>query len=494
MSKTAINPTRSENYSQWYLEVIKAAELAEHAPVRGCMIIKPWGYAIWEHMTQTLDQKFKEQGHQNIYLPMFIPLSYFQKEADHVTGFAKECAVVTHHQLVNDEEKGLVPSGELEEPYVVRPTSEALFGQVFKSWVHSYRDLPMCLNQWANVVRWEMRTRLFLRTTEFLWQEGHTAHASEKEAVAMAQQMLASYQWFAQEVLAIPVICGEKTENERFGGAEITYTIEAMMQDGKALQAGTSHYLGQNFAKAFDVTYQDHANEVQHVYNTSWGVTTRMIGALVMTHGDDDGLRLPPKIAPSQVVIVPILRKGQDATELEQYIDELQAKLKTLTFNGQAIRVKVDWRDLPGGEKSWSWYKRGVPIRIEVGQREVSERKISYVRRIDSYRERINIGMDELTQIPVALEEIQNTLFTQAHAFREQNTVTLPDQEAVESYFKQEGMRGFVRAHFAASSEQEASWCKAHGITVRCQLPDEEKGPCILTGVQAPLVIFARAY
>ena len=310
----------------------------------------------------------------------------------------------------------------------------------------------------------------------------------------MAKQMLASYRWFAEDVLAIPVICGEKTENERFGGAEITYTIEAMMQDGKALQAGTSHYLGQNFAKAFDVTFQDRENEVQHVYNTSWGVTTRMIGALVMTHGDDDGLRLPPKVAPTQVVIIPIARKDQDRKELESYISQLESKLAKLVFDDKPIRIKVDWRDLPGGEKSWSWYKRGVPVRIEVGQREVSEGKFSMVRRIDAYRERQSLDIEDLAQMPAILEEIQGALFDQAQAFQERNTVTLADKEAVEAYFKQDDMRGFVRAHFAASAEEEAKWCKTHGITVRCQLPDEQQGPCILTGVQAPLVILARAY
>tara|TARA_Y200000002_G_scaffold377375_1_gene382874 strand:- start:8122 stop:9603 length:1482 start_codon:yes stop_codon:yes gene_type:complete len=493
MSKSAISPTRQEDYAQWYQAVIKAADLAEHAPVRGCMIMKPWGYAIWEQMQKQLDERFKKQGHQNIYLPMFIPLSYFQKEADHVSGFAKECAVVTHHQLKNDPEKGLVPSGELDEPLVVRPTSEPLFGEVFKSWIHSYRDLPMCLNQWANVVRWEMRTRLFLRTSEFLWQEGHTAHATSEEAQEMVQKMLSTYQWFAEEVLSIPVFAGEKTEYERFGGAKNTYTIEAMMQDGKALQAATSHYFGQNFSQAFDVTFQSENNELTHVYNTSWGITTRMIGALIMAHGDDDGLRLTPEIAPYQVVILPIHHKEKDPS-LEKYIGQIETLVSKLAFNERPIRVFVDNRDLKGGEKAWSWYKKGVPIRIEVGMREFADEKLSLSLRTNTYRDRVTLSIEDLSKIPSLLEEVQTKLYDQAKAFQSQSVVQLGSQKEIEAYFSQSGFKGFVKGYFGASSAQEADWCKANGISVRCILPNEKKGPCILTGKEAPLVIFARAY
>lgn len=494
MSQTAITPTRKDDYANWYLEVIKAAQLAQHAPVRGCMIIMPWGYAIWENMQKVLDQRFKEMGHQNIYLPMFIPLSFFNKEAEHVTGFAKECAVVTHHQLVEDPDKGLIPSGELEEPLVVRPTSEALFGHVFKQWINSYRDLPMCLNQWANVVRWEMRTRMFLRTSEFLWQEGHTAHASAIEADAHAKKMLETYRWFMEEILAIPVVCGEKTEYERFGGADKTLTIEAMMQDGKALQAGTSHYLGQNFSKAFDVTFQNKNNEPQHVYNTSWGVTTRMIGALIMTHGDDDGLRLPPRIAPYQVIILPIHKKGMHNTDLDTFATQIQQKLELMSYEGQNIRVHTDHRDLSGGEKSWSWYKKGAPIRIEIGQREFDEKKICLVMRTEGYKARRFITMEDLGQVKVLLSEIQTTLYSEAENRLNEHTITLSTQDEIEKYFQGEGQRGFVKAYLAASKDEESTWCKAHGVTVRCQLPDEPQGLCFLSGKLAPLVIIARAY
>jgi len=445
-------------------------------------------------MQKTLDQRFKALGHQNIYLPMFIPLSYFNKEAEHVTGFAKECAVVTHHQLVADPEKGLVPSGELEEPLVVRPTSEALFGHVFKQWINSYRDLPMCLNQWANVVRWEMRTRMFLRTGEFLWQEGHTAHATAKEADLHAKQMLETYRWFAEEMLAIPVICGEKTENERFGGADKTYTIEAMMQDGKALQAGTSHYLGQNFSKAFEVTFQNADNEPEHVYNTSWGVTTRMIGALIMTHGDDDGLRLPPRIAPHHVVILPIHKKGAINPDLDAFAKQVQEALEALVFEGQNIRVHMDGRDLSGGEKSWSWYKKGVPIRIEIGQREFDEKKICLVMRTEGYKARRFLEFGELDQVRGLLGQVQTILLDEAKDRLDKNTTVLSTRAEIEDYFSGEGKRGFVKAHLAASKDEESKWCKAHGVTVRCQLPEAPQGPCFLSGELAPLVIIAGAY
>ncbi|MFM8172844.1 MAG: aminoacyl--tRNA ligase-related protein, partial [Pirellulaceae bacterium] len=362
-AKTAISPTRTEDYPEWYQQVIKAADLAENSPVRGCMVIKPWGYALWENMQRVLDRKFKETGHQNAYFPLFIPMSYLEKEAEHVEGFAKECAVVTHHRLEPDGKGGLRPAGPLEEPLIVRPTSETIIGEMYARWVQSYRDLPILINQWANVVRWEMRTRLFLRTAEFLWQEGHTVHATAEEAMEETRRMLDVYADFAENTMAVPVVRGEKTPKERFPGAVNTFSIEAMMQDRKALQAGTSHFLGQNFAKAQQIRYQDPQGELVYAWTTSWGVSTRLIGALIMTHSDDDGLVLPPRLAPAHVVILPIYRDDAQRTEVLEYCHKLKQQIAALRYDDQPLRVEMDDRDLRGGEKKWYHVRRGVPIR-----------------------------------------------------------------------------------------------------------------------------------
>ena len=384
--KTAISPTRAENYPEWYQQVIRGADMAEMSGVRGCMVIKPWGNGIWELIKADLDRRFKETGHENAYFPIFIPLSLLQKEADHVEGFAKEMAVVTHHRLVNRDGK-LVPDGELEEPMVVRPTSETIIGEAFARWVKSYRDLPLLINQWANVVRWEMRTRLFLRTAEFLWQEGHTAHASEGEAREETMKMLNVYVDFYRDVMALPCIPGEKTPGERFPGAVNTYTFEAMMQDGKALQAGTSHYLGQNFSKAANISFQNKSGEMEFAHTTSWGVSTRLIGGLVMGHSDDDGLRLPPAIAPQQVVIVPILRDEAEATRIMLYCEQVASQLRGQNYLGQPVRVKIDSRDLPGPDKRWQWIRKGVPLILEIGPRDVEGGNVALTRRLDLSQE-----------------------------------------------------------------------------------------------------------
>lgn len=356
--KTAITPTRQENYPGWYQQVVKAADLAENSEVRGCMVIKPWGYGIWENIQRTLDDKFKATGHVNAYFPLFIPKSYFEKEAEHVEGFAKECAVVTHSRLEDDGHGGLKPAGKLTEELIVRPTSETIIGASFAKWVSSYRDLPLLINQWANVVRWELRTRLFLRTTEFLWQEGHTVHASSQEAQDETMMILKLYADFAREYLAMPVIEGRKTESEKFPGAEATYTFEAMMQDKKALQAGTSHFLGQKFAKASNIKFQSKEGVEEFAWTTSWGVTTRLIGALIMTHGDDNGVVLPPRIAPVHVVVVPIYRNEEEQKTVMAFVQELEDALKDMRYHERALQVKVDDRDLRGGEKVWEWIKK----------------------------------------------------------------------------------------------------------------------------------------
>ncbi|MBA3460064.1 MAG: proline--tRNA ligase, partial [Deltaproteobacteria bacterium] len=379
-AQTAITPTRADNYPEWYLKVIEAADLAENSDVRGCMVIKPWGYALWEGIQRGLDGMFKATGHVNAYFPLFIPVSYLEKEAAHVEGFAKECAVVTHHRLEARDGK-LIPVGELTEPLVVRPTSETIIGASFAKWVKSYRDLPLLINQWANVVRWEMRTRLFLRTAEFLWQEGHTAHATSEEAVEETMKMLGVYAEFAEKWMALPVIQGEKTAGERFPGAVRTYCIEAMMQDRKALQAGTSHFLGQNFAKASGIEFQDDKGQVVHAWTTSWGVSTRLIGAMIMAHADDDGLILPPRLAPTQIVIIPVTPKEDTRAAVVEGCTQLAADLRGTRFDGKPIEVEIDQRDLGGGVKNWEWIKKGVPLRIEIGPRDLESGNIAVSRR-----------------------------------------------------------------------------------------------------------------
>ncbi|MDE3045978.1 MAG: proline--tRNA ligase, partial [Verrucomicrobiota bacterium] len=424
--KTAITPTRAENYPEWYQSVLKAADLSEHSPVRGCMVIKPWGYAIWENIQRALDQKFKETGHQNAYFPLFIPLSYLEKEAQHVEGFAKECAVVTHHRLEKGKDGKLVPAGELEEPLIVRPTSEMIIGHAFAKWIESYRDLPLLINQWCNIVRWEMRTRMFLRTTEFLWQEGHTAHATRQEAEEETKRMLQVYSDFSHEYLAIPVICGEKTPQERFPGAVATYTIEAMMQDRKALQSGTSHFLGQNFSRSCGIQFRNPAGEQEYAWTTSWGTTTRLIGGMVMAHSDDDGLVLPPRVASAHLVIVPILHSEEAKAKVLSFCEKLTQELRQVRYHGLPLQVILDTRDMRGGEKSWGWIKKGVPLRLEIGLREIESGTFALARRDRGHRDTTPMTAGELeSRIPTVLDEIQSHLLHKAKQFRDQHTVKI---------------------------------------------------------------------
>jgi prolyl-tRNA synthetase len=495
-ARTAITPTRAEDYPEWYQQVVKAGDLAENSPVRGCMVIKPWGYAIWENIQKVLDGMFKDTGHVNAYFPLFIPKSFLEKEAEHVDGFAKECAVVTHHRLEAGPNGGLVPAGELEEPLVVRPTSETIIGAMFAQWVQSYRDLPLLINQWANVVRWELRTRLFLRTAEFLWQEGHTCHATADDAMEETRKMLEVYATFARDFMAMPVIPGEKTAGERFPGAVSTFTIEAMMQDKKALQAGTSHFLGQNFAKAQDIKYQTKTGALEHCWTTSWGVSTRLIGALIMTHSDDDGLVLPPKLAPKQVVIIPIWRKDEEAAEVLAYCRQLEKELKQQRYADEPVRVMVDARDMNGGERVWDHVKKGVPLRIEIGPRDMSKDSVFMGRRDKAPKDKVSLSRAEfVANIGGILGEIQDALYQRALTFREANTVRIDSVDAFKAFFAGEG-GGFAHA-FAADDPSYAELLKDLKVTARCiPLADnEEVGTCIFTGTpNVKRIVFAKAY
>ena len=502
-SDNAISPTRVEDYPEWYQQVVKAADLAEMSSVRGCMVIKPWGYGIWERLQGGLDLRIRETGHENAYFPLFIPLSFLEKEAGHVEGFAKECAVVTHHRL--EERAGrLVPTGELEEPLIVRPTSETIIGRSFAKWVQSYRDLPLLINQWANVVRWEMRPRIFLRTTEFLWQEGHTAHASEKEAREETEKMLEVYRDFAENDLAIPVIAGEKSAAERFPGAVNTYSIEAMMQDRKALQAGTSHYLGQNFSRAFEVQFANVNGEVELAYTTSWGVSSRMIGALIMVHGDDDGLRLPPRVAPSHVVIIPILNKPELADKILAHCRRVADTLRENTYDGGAIRVKIDERDLKPVEKKWQWIKRGVPIRMEIGPRDMESDSVFMGRRDRGAKEAENVPRDKVgAAVTKALGEIQQSLFNDAGTLlKTYINRDIDNFEAFKAYFTpQNDEKPEIHGGFALTKWCDSPACEAVAaemkVTIRC-LPFDQSGTigrCVICGGKAVTdAVFAKAY
>ena len=484
---------RSEDYSKWYNELVGKADLAENSGVRGCMVIKPYGYAIWEKMQAALDHMFKETGHENAYFPLFIPKSYFSKEASHVDGFAKECAVVTHYRLKNAEDgSGVVvdPDAKLEEELIVRPTSETIIWDTYRKWIQSYRDLPLLINQWANVVRWEMRTRLFLRTAEFLWQEGHTAHATEKEAIAEAEQMMEVYATFAQDFMAVPVIKGLKTESERFAGALETYCIEAMMQDGKALQAGTSHFLGQNFAKAFDVTYASKEGKQEHVWATSWGVSTRLMGALIMTHSDDNGLVLPPKLAPIQVVIVPIY-KGID--QLDAIAEKVAPLVKELKSKG--ISVKFDQRDThKPGFKFNEYELKGVPVRLAIGQRDLDNNTYEVARRDTLTKE--TVASDQVvSHIEQLLVVIQDNLYQRALEFRDTHITPVDTYEDFKKVLDKKG--GFVSAHWDGTIATEAKIKDDTKASIRCIPIDakEEQGLCILTGKpSSKRVLFAKAY
>ena len=494
--KTAITPTRVENYPEWYQQVIKAADLAETSPVRGCMVIKPWGYAIWENIQKELDRRFKATGHKNAYFPLFIPMRYLQKEADHVDGFAKECAVVTHSRLEADENGQLQPAGPLDEPLIVRPTSETIIGELFAKWVQSYRDLPLLINQWANVVRWEMRTRLFLRTSEFLWQEGHTVHATEEEAMVETRTMLDVYADFSENYLAMPVIKGEKTEAERFPGAVSTYSIEAMMQDKKALQAGTSHFLGQNFAKSSSIKFLNAESKEEHAWTTSWGVSTRLVGGLIMTHSDDDGLVLPPAIAPAHVVILPVTPKPDSRDAVLEHCRDLKQALEAQSYLGEPVRVELDDRDIRGGEKTWSWVKKGVPVRIEVGPRDMEKEAVFYARRDKAVKDKVSQEKASfVSEITALLENIQSNLFKKAQDFQKTHTQSIDNKEDFEAYFADEDA-GYASVGFCLDSQLEDELAKRLKISVRC-IPNDtvaETVPCIFTGKDGKRVIFARSY
>lgn len=502
-AQTAITPTREEDYPEWYQQVVKAADLAETSPVRGCMVIKPWGYAIWENIQKELDRRFKETGHKNAYFPLFIPMSYLQKEADHVEGFAKECAVVTHSRLEADADGKLQPAGPLEEPLIVRPTSETIIGELFSKWVQSYRDLPLLINQWANVVRWEMRTRLFLRTAEFLWQEGHTVHATAEEAVAETRQMLDVYADFAETYMAMPVIKGEKTEGERFPGAASTYAIEAMMQDCKALQAGTSHFLGQNFAKSSNIKYLSSEGQEEFAWTTSWGVSTRLVGGLIMTHSDDDGLVLPPRLAPAHVVIIPVTPKEETREAVLAYCADLKQALEAKPYLDGRVKVEFDDRDLRGGEKMWGWVKKGVPLRVEVGPRDMANDSVFVGRRDLPAKERTSFNKAEFVEgIVDTLEDIQNTLLRRAMDFREQNTRELKTEAEFVEFFTPKNTKqpeihgGFAEMGFCCDPDLEDRLSKEYKVTVRC-IPAEtadEEVPCAFTGQPGKRVIFAKSY
>ncbi|HEY2410694.1 MAG TPA: proline--tRNA ligase [Pirellulaceae bacterium] len=505
MAKTAITPTRADDYPEWFQQVIKAADLAENSDVRGCMVIKPWGWAIWENIQHGLDGMFKATGHENAYFPLFIPLSFLQKEADHVQGFAKECAIVTHHRLVQTEDGKLVPdkNSQLEEPLIVRPTSETIIGAMYAKWVQSYRDLPILINQWANVVRWEMRTRLFLRTAEFLWQEGHTAHATAAEAQEETMKMLGVYADFAENWMAMPVIQGEKTAGERFPGAVSTYAIEAMMQDRKALQSGTSHFLGQNFSKAQEIKFQDQNGQVEFAWTTSWGVSTRLIGGLIMTHSDDDGLVLPPRMAPKHVVLLPIYRSDEEKASVLEYVNSLKKELEAQEFNGGKIRVMIDDRDIRGGEKNWHHIKRGVPLRAEIGPKDIAKNAVFLARRDTG--EKTGVDRAEFVKtIAQRLTDIQNNLFQRATKFRDDNTKTIDTLDDFLAYFtpqsknedKPEIHGGFALCHYSEGPDLD-EFLKKHKVTIRCIPLAGANGPgkCFLTGrPSAKRAVFAKAY
>ena len=503
---------RAVDYSKWYLDVVSQAQLADHSAVRGCMVIRPNGYAIWEKMQRELDERFKATGHRNAYFPLFIPMSFLSKEAQHVEGFAKECAVVTHHRLRAKADGSGVevdPQSKLEEPLIVRPTSETIIWSAYKQWIQSYRDLPILINQWANIVRWEMRTRLFLRTTEFLWQEGHTAHATEQEAIEETNRMLEVYRDFAEKVMAMPVLCGPKTPAERFAGAIESYSIEAMMQDRKVLQAGTSHYLGQNFAKAFDVQFLNAKGQLEYVYASSWGVSTRLIGALIMTHSDDLGLVLPPRLASIHVVIVPIFKTDEEKAkvypECERVIHELKA---------QGLSVHWDTREgMSPGAKYYDWEVKGVPLRIEVGPRDVEGGKLVLARRfvleepgddekaIRGKKKQFLPRQEAISKVRGVLEEMQNQLFQKALDFRSKHSRVIDSIEDYERFFKKES-GGFAWVHWAGSHEQEEEMAKKYQTSIR-NIPSEGQGPagsegtgmCILTGKPSTRrVVMSEAY
>ena len=504
MATTAITPTRNDNYAEWYQSVIKAADLAENSPVRGCMVIKPWGYATWENIQAALDGMFKATGHVNAYFPLFIPLEYLEKEAAHVEGFAKECAVVTHHRLEATPDGKLVPTGKLEMPLVVRPTSETIIGATYAKWVQSYRDLPILINQWANVVRWEMRTRLFLRTTEFLWQEGHTAHETQEEAWDETVKMLEVYRQFAEEYMAMPVITGEKSAGERFPGAVSTLSIEAMMQDRKALQAGTSHFLGQNFAKASGIEFQTREGGLDFAWTTSWGVSTRLIGGMIMVHGDDNGMVMPPRLAPRHVVILPFIRAEADNATVLAHCDALAQELREVKYHGRPLEVVFDNRDKNSGEKSWEWTKKGIPLSVEIGPRDIANNTILVTRRDKGRSERFSIsGKEFVATVGQILDDIQQSLFNRANAFRDENTREINNLGEFTSFFTPQNKDnpeihgGFALSYWCGDAECEKKVNDDLSVTIRCiPLANKEgSGKCVVCGKESTTkAVFAKAY
>jgi prolyl-tRNA synthetase len=506
-AKSAITPRREEDFPEWYQQVIRAADLAEPSDVRGCMVIKPWGYGIWENMQRALDAMFKATGHRNAYFPLFIPLSYMQKEAEHVEGFAKECAVVTHHRLELNAEGKMVPASPLTEPLVVRPTSETIIGASYAKWVQSYRDLPILINQWANVVRWEMRPRLFLRTTEFLWQEGHTVHETEAEARAETRQMLDVYETFVREFLALPVYTGEKSESERFPGAVQTLCIEAMVQDRKAIQAGTSHFLGQNFSKSSGIQFQTRDGQQEFGWTTSWGASTRLVGTVLMMHADDDGLVLPPRIAPTHVVIIPVTPKPETRESVLTAANELAARLRAVQWHGAPLEVQVDQRDLGGGVKNWEWIKKGVPLRVELGPRDLESGNVALTRRDEGVKAKQFLPTPEFVRgITATLEAMQQNLFDRALAFRDAHTRVIETKEEFYDFFtpknsaKPEIHGGFALAHWNGSAAVEERVKSDLKVTIRCIPFDDpanppEPGRCVITGEPSPRrVLWAKSY
>src|SRR5437773_7649326 len=497
---------RADDYSQWYLDIVQRAGLAENSAVRGCMVIKPHGYAIWEKMQRALDRMFKDTGHVNAYFPLFIPRHFLEKEAEHVEGFAKECAVVTHHRLIaGPDGKGLVPdpASKLEEELVIRPTSETIIWNTYKSWVQSYRDLPILLNQWCNVVRWEMRTRLFLRTAEFRWQEGHTVHETEAEAREETQRMLGVYETFARDHCAIPAFAGEKSESEKFPGAVQTMTIEAMVQDRKAIQAGTSHFLGQNFARASGIQFQNREGKQEFGWTTSWGMTTRMVGTVVMAHADDDGVVLPPRIAPTQIVILPITPKEETRGQVLEACDKLAAQLRANKYANLPLEVEIDRRQFGGGVRNWEWIKKGVPIRVELGPRDLEKNSVELSRRDQPVKGKQSTVTGEfVSRAPEILGSIQQNLYQRALKFRDANTRTIDNKEEFYDFFtpknpaKPEIHGGFALAHWNGSREIEDKIKNDLKVTIRCiPVSDSEPGRCIFTGqASKKRVVWAKAY
>lgn len=517
--RTAISPTREENFSEWYQAVIKGAEMAENSVVRGCMVIRPWGFGIWENIQKVLDKRIKATGHENAYFPLLIPKSFFQKEADHIEGFATECAVVTHTRLEN-QDGTLVPSGKLEEEYIIRPTSEMIIGESFSRWVQSYRDLPLKINQWANVMRWEMRTRMFLRTSEFLWQEGHTAHETEQEAREETETMLQEYKKFLENYLAMPVLEGEKTPEERFPGGDNTYTVEAMMQDKKALQAGTSHYLGQNFAKSLNITFQTRDEKEEFAYTTSWGVSTRLIGGLIMTHADDDGLALPPKIAPKHIVIMPFLSKKNSNPEADTRVLEkcknLKNNLENLEFNKNSenfekpIEIEVTIDSSEKGGKNWDWVRKGIPLRIALGERDIEKGGFMLSRRDKPANEKEFVSFEDIEKISNILDEIQENMFKKAEKFQNENITEISSIDELKTYFSEKNSEnsqaGFVICYADEEvNEEREKLLKELKITARC-IPYQynryanngngnKESKCIFSGKPTHTkIVYARAY